>query len=405
MSGQDLATSGYPLLLDLTGRPVLVVGGGPVAARRARGLVDAGASVTVVSPWACEDIVDLAGSHRLRWLPREYADGDVDGMWLVHTATGDPLVDARAGAAATRARVWFVDAGDASRSAAWTPAVAKSDGVTIAVSGGGDPRRAVRVRDAVAATLASGALPTRPVRPATSRIGSVALVGGGPAGVDLMTTRGRRLVALADVLVIDRLAPREILSELADDVLVVDVGKTPGHHPVPQETINELLVTHARAGRRVVRLKGGDPYVLGRGGEEVAACRAAGIEVEVVPGVTSAIAVPAAVGIPVTHRGVARAFTVATGHDDLADVPVAPDHTLVLLMGVAGLRRTTALLVSRGLPPTTPVAIIEDGFGPRQRATFSTIIAIADEAERVGLRAPAVTIIGDVVRLAPQWPR
>lgn len=220
-----------------------------------------------------------------------------------------------------------------------------------------------------------------------------------------MTTRGRRLVALADVVVVDRLAPREVLAELADDVLVVDVGKTPGHHPVPQETINELLVTHARAGRRVVRLKGGDPYVLGRGGEEVAACRAAGIEVEVVPGVTSAIAVPAAVGIPVTHRGVARAFTVATGHDDLADVPAAPDHTLVLLMGIAELRRTTASLIARGLPSTTPVAIIEDGFGPRQRATFSTVVGIADEAERVGVRAPAVTIIGDVVRLAPRWPR
>lgn len=183
MSGQEgPATVGYPLLLDLTGRPVLVVGGGPVAARRARGLVDAGASVTVVSPWACEDIVDLVSSDRLRWLPREYADGDLEGMWLVHTATGDPLVDARVGAAATCARVWFVDAGDAGRSAAWTPAVARSGDVTIAVSGGGDPRRASRVRDAVAAALAIGALPIRSVRPARASHGSVALVGGAQAG-------------------------------------------------------------------------------------------------------------------------------------------------------------------------------------------------------------------------------
>jgi uroporphyrin-III C-methyltransferase/precorrin-2 dehydrogenase/sirohydrochlorin ferrochelatase len=174
---------------------------------------------------------------------------------------------------------------------------------------------------------------------------------------------------------------------------------------VPQEAINDLLVRHARDGRRVVRLKGGDPYVLGRGGEEVAACRAAGIEVEVVPGVTSAIAVPAAAGIPVTHRGVARAFTVATGHDELADVPVASDHTLILLMGIADLRRTSAALITRGLAATTPVAIIEDGFGSGQRATFATITTIADEAERRGVRAPAVTIIGDVVRLAPGWSR
>ena len=260
---------GYPVLLDVTDRPVLVVGGGPVAARRSRGLIEAGASLTVVAPWACEDIVDLAGAGRLRWLQREYANGDLDGIWLVQTATGDPVIDAEVGAAAARGRVWCIDAGDAGRASAWTPAVTRSDGVTIAVSAGGDPRRAVRVRDAVAGSLASGALPVRPVRrgtPGSDGVparGSVALVGGGPGGVDLMTTRGRRLVALADVVVVDRLAPREVLAELADDVIVIDVGKTPGHHPVPQDAINELLITHAQAGRRVVRLKGGDPYVLG----------------------------------------------------------------------------------------------------------------------------------------------
>ena len=220
-----------------------------------------------------------------------------------------------------------------------------------------------------------------------------------------MTTRGRRLVALADVVVVDRLAPREVLAELADDVLVIDVGKTPGHHPVPQEAINELLVQHARAGRFVVRLKGGDPYVLGRGGEEVAACRDAGIDVEVVPGVTSAVAVPAAVGIPVTHRGVARGFTVATGHDELGHVPVAADHTLVLLMGIAELRRTSATLVARGLPGSTPVAVVEDGFGAaaasdvRRRSRRSPTRPSAR-----GVQPPAVTVIGDVVRLAPGWP-
>src|SRR5690606_6253562 len=167
-------------------------------------------------------------------------------------------------------------------------------------SGGGDPRRAARLRDAVQVALESGSLPLRRHRRGPGR---VALVGGGPGDPGLVTTRGRQLLAEADVVVVDRLAPRALLGELDPDVEVVDVGKAPGHHPVSQDEINRLLVSHASAGKRVVRLKGGDPFVLGRGGEEVAACRAAGVPVEVVPGVTSAVAVPAAAGVPVTHRG------------------------------------------------------------------------------------------------------
>ena len=171
----------------------------------------------------------------------------------------------------------------------------------------------------------------------------MALVGGGPGADGLLTTRGHELLASADVVVIDRLAPRGVVSRLPASVRVIDVGKTPGHHPVPQDRINEILVEEAERGHGVVRLKGGDPYVLGRGGEERLACEAHGIPVEVVPGVTSAVAVPAAAGIPLTHRGVAKAFTVVSGHEQIPTLPPGTDHTLVLLMGVSTLRDTTRM--------------------------------------------------------------
>jgi uroporphyrin-III C-methyltransferase len=241
--------------------------------------------------------------------------------------------------------------------------------------------------------------------------GRVWLVGGGPGDPELITVKGLRLLEAADVIVVDRLAPRALLDELprvlAGQTLVVDVGKQPGHHPVRQSEIDALLVEHALAGRDVVRLKGGDPYVLGRGGEEVAACVAAGVPVEVVPGVTSAVAVPSAAGIPLTHRGVARGFTVLSGHDDvtglLGGVPGGPEHTVVLLMAVAGLAHTARALVAGGRPEQTPVAIVEDGFGPRQRTTLATLGTVAAAAAEAGVRNPAVVVVGDVVTLAPGW--
>jgi uroporphyrin-III C-methyltransferase/precorrin-2 dehydrogenase/sirohydrochlorin ferrochelatase len=388
----------YPLSLDVTGRRAVVVGGGPVAARRTSALVAAGADVHVVSPYACEDLQDLVAAGAVTWVPRDYAGGDLDGAWLVHTATGDPATDDLVAAHAEGARVWCVRADDAGRSAAWTPAVARSGTVTVAVTAGGDPRRARTLREAIAVALDTGALPVRHQRPAAA--GHVALVGGGPGDPGLITTRGRRLLAEADVVVVDRLAPRSLLDGLDDDVLVVDVGKTAGHHPVPQEEINELLVEHARAGRRVVRLKGGDPFVLGRGGEEALACVAAGVAVEVVPGVTSAVAVPAAAGIPVTHRGRSRQLTVASGHEGLDWASLAGlDGTLVLLMGVSGLAEATAALVRHGKPPDTPVAIVESGFAPEQRTTVGTLETIAALARDLGVRPPAVVVIGEVVDL------
>lgn len=389
----------YPLLLDVSGKPVVLVGGGPVAARRAHALVEAGADLHVVAPYVCEPLAELIAAGRARWSPRDYAAGDLDGAWLVHTATGEHHVDSAVAAAAEALRVWCVRADDADASAAWTPAVARVGDVLVAVSGGGDPQRAVRLRNAVQTALETGGLPLRAARPATA--GSVALIGGGPGDTGLITTRGRRLLAEADVVVVDRLAPRALLDELDDDVQVIDVGKTPGHHPVPQEEINRLLVEHATAGRRVARLKGGDPFVLGRGGEEAAACHEAGVPVEVVPGVTSAVAVPAAAGIPVTHRGLAKQFTVVSGHEGLDWANLAgTEGTLVFLMGVSSLADTSAQLISHGMDPDTPAAVVEDGFGANQRVTAAALADIAARAAEVGARAPAVIVVGDVAAYA-----
>jgi uroporphyrin-III C-methyltransferase/precorrin-2 dehydrogenase/sirohydrochlorin ferrochelatase len=398
MAIQDI----YPTALRLLGRAVLVVGGGPVAARRAKGLLDAGARVTVVAPVASAALQDLADAGLLTWEQRTYRPSDVDGVWFVQTATGDSAVDAQVSADAESQRVWCVNASDHEASAAWTPAVAEVDDVKIAVNAGGDPRRAMAVRDAVATALETGDLPLR--RRRAARNGSVALVGGGPGDTGLITVRGRRLLGQADVVVADRLGPRDLLNELAPDVRVIEVGKTPGHHPVPQSEINRILVEEALKGHRVVRLKGGDPYVLGRGGEEAEYCRQHGVEVEVVSGVTSAISVPAAAGIPVTHRGLAKGFSVVTGHEELSEVPARPDHTVVLLMGVGQLRESASALGKAGLPAGTPVGIVENGYLPNQRVTIGTLGSIADQAEAVGVANPAVIVIGDVVRVSPFAP-
>lgn len=397
MSGIDL----YPTSLRLLGRDVLVVGGGKVAARRAQGLLDAGAKVTVVAPEAGHDVVRLAEAGVVAWARRGYETADLEGVWFVQTATGVPAVDARVAAEAEERRIWCVNAADHESSAAWTPATARVDDVTVAVNAGGDPRRAKALKDAVALALRTGKLPLRRRRQSAGR---VALVGGGPGDTGLITVRGRTLLAEADVVVADRLGPRGLLDELGDGVRVIEVGKAPGAHTATQDEINGILVREAQAGNVVVRLKGGDPYVLGRGGEEAAFCRRHGVDVEVVPGVTSAVSVPAAAGIPVTHRGLATGFSVATGHDELTELPARPDHTIVLLMGVRRLAESAAVLRSRGLGDSTPVAIVERGWTPEQRVTIGTLGTIVDRARAVGVANPAVIVIGDVVRVSPYAP-
>ncbi|MCH6230417.1 uroporphyrinogen-III C-methyltransferase [Microbacterium sp. CFH 31415] len=239
--------------------------------------------------------------------------------------------------------------------------------------------------------------------------GKVWLVGAGPGDAELLTVKGLRALERADVIVADRLGARGVLDGLAAEGVVltpevVDVGKLPGHHAVPQDAINALLIQLARDGKRVVRLKGGDPYVFGRGGEELAACREAGIEVEVVPGITSAISVPALAGIPLTHRGLATAFTVATGHDQIRELGGGCDHTVVLLMGIGTLAHSALILARGDRGAGCPVAVVEDGYGPGQRVTIGTLATIAAQAAARGVRSPAVVVVGDVVRLSPCAP-
>ncbi|GAB3270142.1 uroporphyrinogen-III C-methyltransferase [Microbacterium lacusdiani] len=243
-----------------------------------------------------------------------------------------------------------------------------------------------------------------------AREGRVTLVGAGPGDAGLLTLRGLAALQSADVIVADRLGARAVLDQLREqgiriDAEVIDVGKTPGLHPVPQERISQLLVDLARDGRDVVRLKGGDPFVFGRGGEELLHCRAAGLVVEVVPGVTSAVAVPAIASIPLTHRGLATAFTVVTGHDQLTQVVGGGrDHTVVLLMGVGTLAHSAHVLASGERGADCPVAIVEDGYGPGQRVTFGTLATIPYQAALRQVRNPAVVVVGDVVTLSPYSP-
>jgi uroporphyrin-III C-methyltransferase len=231
--------------------------------------------------------------------------------------------------------------------------------------------------------------------------GRVILVGGGPGSEDLLTLGAVKALASADVVLYDRLAPHSRLDEFAPNALLIDVGKMPGHHPIPQAEIERLLVEHALRGSCVVRLKGGDPFVFGRGGEEVMACRAAGIEVTVIPGVSSAVAVPAAAGIAVTHRDVSRMFTVVSGHAPLSETELAGlaglASTIVVLMGVSNLPQITLGLTRHGLRPATPIAIVERGYTPDQRSIFSTLDRVVADAAAAGVNSPAVLVIGEVV--------
>lgn len=234
----------------------------------------------------------------------------------------------------------------------------------------------------------------------SSTRGRVTLVGGGPGAADLLTLRAWRALRAADVVVADRLGPVEILADLPSSVRVIDVGKEPGHHRVPQERINELLVEHALAGAHVVRLKGGDPFVLGRGGEEVLACARAGVPVEVVPGVTSAVAVPGLAGIPLTHRGVTAGFHVVSGHGPLDGAALScvrdATATLVVLMGVRSLGAIVAQSLAAGADPETPVAMVENGSTPEQRVTRARLDEASCVAAARGVRSPAVVVIGRV---------
>jgi uroporphyrin-III C-methyltransferase/precorrin-2 dehydrogenase/sirohydrochlorin ferrochelatase len=388
----------YPLGLKLDGIRVLVVGAGAVATRRVPALLDAGADVVVVAPEATPAMRSLADSGRLTWHERRFRPDDVDGAWLVQVAVDDPEAGDQVSAAALERRVFCVRADDRHAATAWTPAVTRHGPVTVAVLGGGDPKRSAAVRDSIRTHLESAS-----EEAAEPQRGTVALVGGGPGDPELITVRGRRLVAAADVVVVDRLAPGLLLDELRPEAEVVDASKIPYGPARTQEEINAILVDRASKGKFVVRLKGGDPYLFGRGGEEVLACAAHGIPVVVVPGVTSALAAPAAAGIPVTHRGVAHEMVVVSGHlppghpDSLVDWPTLGRlrGTVCVLMGLKNLPLIAAALIEGGRPPETPAAVVQDATTPAQRVVRATLATVAAEAAAVP--PPAVVIIGNVV--------
>jgi uroporphyrin-III C-methyltransferase / precorrin-2 dehydrogenase / sirohydrochlorin ferrochelatase len=416
----------YLLGLRLRDRRVLVVGGGAVATRRIPALLDAGANVVLVSSTVTTSLEDLAAVGRIRWEKRHYVDGDCAGAWLVCACTDDAAVNAAVAAEAERQRTWCVRADDAQASGAWTPATGRaedlhvgdlrSDGIRSAARGGGsvqvgvlsgDPRRSAAIRDAIIAGLRTGQLGGRHGR---GRRAGVAIIGGGPGDPGLITVRGRQLLAEADVVLTDRLAPRSLLDELPADVEVIDVSKIPYGRAMAQEQINATLIDRARAGQFVARLKGGDPFVFGRGAEEVLACLRAGVPVIVVPGVTSAVGVPTSAWLPVTHRGVAQEFHVVSVHvppgDDRSTVDWAllggSPGTLVLLMAVHRIGAVAAALIRHGRNPDTPVSVIADGTMPTQRTINSTLEQVEEMVTREGIRPPAIVVVGDVVGVAAE---
>lgn len=394
----------YLVGLDLAGRRVVVVGGGSVAQRRVAGLIAAGAAVEVIAPEATPAVEGMATAGELRWTRRGYIEGDLDGAWYVVACTDDATVNAMVGAEAEWRRIFCVRADDAPAGSAVTPAVGRHDGLTIGVLAGRRPRRSAAVRTALVEALQAGLVDdaAEPVTP------GVALVGGGPGDPELITVRGRRLLARADVVITDRLGPRDLLDTLGPHVEVIDASKIPYGRAMNQARINELLIEHARAGKFVVRLKGGDPYVFGRGFEEALACAEAGVAVTVVPGVTSAFAVPAVADVPVSHRGVAHEVVVVSGHvapgdpRSLVDWPALGRlrGTLVLLMAVERIGAFAAALIDGGRPSDTPVVVVQDGTMRIQRVARATLATVADVVREQEINPPAVIVVGPVAGLA-----
>lgn len=400
----------YPVGLRLTARRTVVLGGGQVAQRRLPALIAAGADITLVSPTATPSVEAMADAGEITWERRRYEHGDLQDAWYALIATSDPEANTAASAEGEAHRVWCVRSDDADAATALTPATGRSAGVTVAVLTTDihdrDPRRTAAIRDALVEGLSDGTLVARQHR---ARTPGVALVGGGPGDPDLITVRGRRLLAEADVVIADRLGPRDLLDELPPHVEVIDAAKIPYGRFMAQEAINNALIEHAKQGKSVVRLKGGDPFVFGRGMEEAQALAEAGISCTVVPGISSSISVPGAAGIPVTHRGVAHEFTVVSGHvapDDersLVDWPSLAKlrGTLVILMGVDKIGRIAEALIAHGRPPETPVALIQEGTTAAQRRVDATLSTVAAEVVAHEVKPPAVIVIGDVVNVGP----
>lgn len=393
-----MTENAYLVGLRLAGRKVVVVGGGTVAQRRLPLLIANGADVHVITRSATPAVEGITG---ITLTLREFRAGDLEGAWYAIAATDDPDVNEAVVAEAERLHIFCVRADVAREGTAVTPASFEYEGLSVGVLAGGEHRRSAAIRSAIHEALQQGLITAE--TPGVVH-GGVALVGGGPGDPELITVRGRRLLAHAEVVVADRLAPQELLAELPPQVEVIDAAKIPYGRAMAQDAINEVLIDRAKAGKFVVRLKGGDPFVFARGYEEVLACADAGIPVTVVPGVTSAIAVPALAGVPVTHRAITHEFVVVSGH-------VAPGHpeslvnwnalaamsgTIVLLMAVERIELFAKVLLEGGRPADTPVLVVQQGTTTAQRTLRATLSDAPERIRHEGIRPPAIIVIGSV---------
>jgi len=391
----------YPSGLRLAGRRVVVVGGGHVAQRRIPTLIAVGADVVVVAREVSPAIEGLGAEITIHL--RDFEESDLDEAWYAIAATDDATTNEAVAKAAEQRRIFCVRSDDARDATAWTPATGRHEGVTVAVLANREPRKSAAIRDEILHALREGVIKTSP-----DKTPGVVLVGGGPGDPELVTIAARNALASADVVVADRLAPRELLAELAPEVELIDVAKLPRGRYASQDFINETIVARAKEGKRVVRFKGGDNFVFGRGFEEVLACNEAGVPVTIIPGLSSAISVPARAGIPVTHRGVAHEFTVISGHippghpDSLVEWPAVARlrGTVVLLMAVENAPAIAAALLEGGRAAGTPVAVVMEGTMPEERTVLSTLGSLADDMASEGVKPPAIIVVGEVVAVA-----
>ena len=450
----------FPAFFDLKDRPALIVGGGEAAARRLRLLQKAGARVTIVAPRVGEEIAAAIGEGRIAAVRRGFVSGDINGQTIVFAATGLPAVDERVAEAARTAGVPVNVADHAGLSSFIVPAIVERDPVVIGIStGGAAPVLASRLREAIERLLPArlgrlakfadsfraavkATVPNAAARlrfwdrffdgPVADQVlignecgarekmltlvngraagaparGGVAIVGAGPGDPDLLTLRALRLIQRADVVIYDKLVGPGVLDLARRDAERIYVGKSKGDHSKSRDEINALIAGQAQAGRRVVRLKGGDPFIFGRGGEELEYLRQRGIPVEVVPGITAALGCAAATGIPLTHRDHAQAVTFATGQgkDGEPELDWATlarlKQTLVIYMGVGAAGRIAARLIDHGLDPATPVAVIENGTLPSQKALYGRLSGLGWLVRQSDIAGPALIVIGSVTALA-----
>ncbi|MEN9658496.1 MAG: uroporphyrinogen-III C-methyltransferase [Pseudomonadota bacterium] len=448
----------FPLFLNLHEQNCLIIGGGDVAARKIRLLAAAGGRITVVAPQLCEELASAAEAGKLIYLAEIFCEAQLQNVRLVIAATDSEEVN-RQVFEACEARGILVNAVDDPASCRFiTPAIVDRSPLVIAIStSGGVPvlarqlrtqlealiphgygdlaQMAADFRDEVKATLVStdarkqfwektlaGPIPDMvfagqhaAARQALSDSikadadaplqGAVYLVGCGPGNPDLLTFRALRLMQQADAVLYDNLVSLPILDMVRRDAERVYVGKKSNNHAVPQQEINQLLVRYALQGKKVLRLKGGDPFIFGRGGEEIEELAAAGIAFEVVPGITSAAGASCYAGIPLTHRDYAQSVTFVTGHrrdgEVVLDWPrlVSPTETVVVYMGVAQLEKICQQLIKHGRNPDTPAAMVENATLAKQRVVVGTLSNLPQRASERGIKPPALIIIGEVVSL------